>query len=257
MLLRLRQNQIVEMARTEGHVSVQALSTRFSVTLQTIRRDLAELAEAGLLDRVHGGAMPRAGTPLPDGGPNIHQGAKTAIARACAAQIPHNCSVVLNTGTTTQAVARALLDHANLTVLTNNPGAASTLMANPTCQVILTGGPMRRPDGAMLGDLAVQRIRQFKADIAVIGCFAVDGAGDLLETDPAEALVSTAIVEQARQTFLVVDRSKFTRTAPARLASLADLHSVFTDAALPAPLADLCQSAETQVHLAPVQHAST
>jgi DeoR family glycerol-3-phosphate regulon repressor len=249
-----RQKQIIEIARSEGHVSVQALSAHFAVTLQTIRRDLSGPVQAGLLDRVHGGAMLAQGKI--DRAPS-HHAAKTAIARACAAQIPNACTVALNLGTTTEAVAQALLRHTNLTVLTNSLPAARTLMANPSCEVILTGGVLRRPDGAMVDANTALAFRQFKADIAVIGCFAIDPGGDLLSSDLAQVQVNRAILSQARQTFLVADQSKFTRKGPARLTSLADLQALFTDAPLPAALADLCRTARTSVHVAPVQHFST
>ena len=111
MALSFRQTEILALARSEGRVVVEALAERFGVTLQTIRRDLTELAEAGHLDRVHGGAVLRSGVS------NIgyeerralHDAAKAAIGRACAQAIPDNCSMIVNLGTTTEAVAQALL----------------------------------------------------------------------------------------------------------------------------------------------------
>ena len=92
MALNIRQNEIVEIARSEGRVVVEELAQRFDVTLQTIRRDLTELAEAGLLDRVHGGAVARTGVVNIgyEQRRRMNEGAKTAIAKACAAEIPDN-----------------------------------------------------------------------------------------------------------------------------------------------------------------------
>ncbi len=231
---------------------VEVLSRRFGVTLQTIRRDLGELADAGHLDRVHGGAVLRMGVA------NIgyaqrrrmNEAAKAAIARACAAAIPHNSSVILNLGTTTEAVARELLTHSNITVVTNNINVANILVANPGCEVIVAGGALRRSDGGLVGELTTQFFSQFKVDYAVIGASALDQDGDLLDFDLAEVRVSKAIIGQSRQAWLVADHSKFHRTAPARVASLGDLAGFYTDAPLPDDLARKCQDWGTAVHVA-------
>lgn len=244
-----RQPEILDIARREGKVTVEGLAAHFGVTLQTIRRDLTELAEAGRLERVHGGAV------LPSGVANIgyeerralHQDAKTAIARACAAEVPGNISLFLGIGTSTEAVARELLGHQSLLVVTNNMNVANILATNPDCEVIVTGGSLRRSDGGLVGALAVDTIRQFKFDLAVIGCSGLDRDGDLLDYDIQEVGVSQTILRQARRTFLVADHSKLSRPAPVRIASLADLDGVFTDRALPGPLAQLCRAAQTEV----------
>jgi DeoR family glycerol-3-phosphate regulon repressor len=133
---------ILEIARAEGKVTVENLAERFDVTVQTIRRDLAELANAGKLERVHGGAI------LPSGVSNIlyeerrrlNEPGKLAIARACAAAIPDDASLFLDIGTTTEAVARELMDHRNLMVVTNNINVAQILMSNSDSEIIVAGG---------------------------------------------------------------------------------------------------------------------
>ena len=119
MALSFRQTEILELARAEGRVVVEGLADRFGVTLQTIRRDLTDLADAGLLDRVHGGAMMRTGVSNIgyETRRKMNDAGKTAIARACAQMIPDNSSMILNIGTTTEAVARELLNHQNITVV--------------------------------------------------------------------------------------------------------------------------------------------
>lgn len=229
------------------------LARRFNVTHQTIRRDLSDLADAGQLDRVHGGAVPRTGmTNIGyEERRRMHDAAKTAIAEACAAEIPDNSSVILNLGTTTEAVARALLGHRNLTVITNNMNVANILLANPGCEIIVAGGTLRRSDGGLVGDLTSQFFEQFKVDIAVIGASAVDMDGDLLDFDLAEVRVSKAILRQSRKRFLVSDSSKFLRSAPVKVASLADLDMFFTDSAIPADLAARCLDWQTEVRISP------
>ncbi|MBK1636777.1 DeoR/GlpR family DNA-binding transcription regulator [Rhodovulum adriaticum] len=248
----LRQPEILDIARREGRVTVEDLAARFGVTLQTIRRDLADLADAGRLERVHGGAV------LPSGTSNIgyndrrslNAAAKAAIARACAAEVPEGISLFLNIGTSTEAVARALRTHRGLMVVTNNINVANILAENPECEVVLTGGSLRRADGGLVGTLAADTIRQFKFDLAVIGCSALDRDGDLLDFDIQEVGVSQAILRQSRRSVLVADRSKFARTAPARIASLAEIDTFYTDAAPHVDLAARCRDWGTRVHVA-------
>ena len=247
--------EILERARSEGRVTVDELAQHFGVTAQTIRRDLAELDDAGKLERVHGGAILRSGTV------NIgyqeraalHAEEKRAIGRACASQIPEGASIFLAIGTTTEAVARELRRHGGLMVVTNNMNVANILAENPQCQVIVTGGTLRRSDGGLTGPLTEAAIRQFKVDIAVIGCSALDGEGDMLDYDIHEVGVSRALIAQARKAWLVTDQSKLSRTAPARIDSLAVLDSVFTDQPLPPPLIARCAQWQTRVVTAPAE----
>lgn len=251
MSLSFRQSDILEIARQQGRVTVDDLAEKFSVTVQTIRRDLAELSDMGKLDRVHGGAVLRSGVSNIgyEDRRGLNEEAKTRIAESCAASIPDGASVFMNIGTSTEAVARQLLDHKNLMVVTNNMNVANILVNNTDCQIVVAGGVLRRSDGGLIGDLTASAIRQFKVDYAVIGCSALDTDGDLLDFDFQEVQVSQTIIAQARQTFLVADQSKFQRTAPARIASLADVDVLFTEAALPHALAQRCAGWKTQVKL--------
>ncbi len=252
MPLSFRQSAILDIARSEGRVVVETLAARFGVTVQTIRRDLTELANASLLDRVHGGAVMRTGVTNIgyEERRRMHDAAKAAIGRACARAIPDNCSLIINLGTTTEAVARELLHHRNITVVTNNMNVANILLANPRCEIMLAGGAIRRSDGGLVGELTTQFIEQFKVDYAIIGCSAMDDDGDILDFDMAEVRVSKAIIRQSRHAFLVADQSKRGRRAPVRLASLADVAALFTDAPLPPDLAARCDGWGTAVHVA-------
>ncbi len=252
MALSFRQSEILDLARVEGRVAVEGLAERFGVTLQTIRRDLSELADAGKLDRVHGGAVLRAGVA------NIgyaerrlmNADAKAAIGRACAATVPNNSSLFLNIGTTTEAVARALLHHRNLTVVTNNMNVANILAESEGCDVIVAGGVLRRSDGGLVGDLTTEAIGHFKVDYAIIGTSALDAEGDLLDFDPQEVRVAQAILRQARASCLVTDASKLDRRAPVRIASLSAIGRFFTDRPLPPALAARCRDWGCEVILA-------
>lgn len=244
-----RQPDILKIAQREGKVTVEGLADYFGVTLQTIRRDLTELAEANKLERVHGGAI------LPSGTTNIeyeerrnlNQSSKLAMARACAQHIPDGCSIFMNIGTSTEAVARELLHHRDLMVVTNNMNIANILVDNPECQIVVTGGALRLSDRGLVGKITIDTIRQFKFDIAVIGCSALDEDGDLLDFDIQEVGVSQSIIAQSRKCFLIADNSKFSRTAPAKIASMQELSVVFTDKPLPGPLTERCAEWGTQV----------
>jgi DeoR family glycerol-3-phosphate regulon repressor len=251
MALSFRQTEILDIARSEGRVVVESLAERFGVTLQTIRRDLTDLSDAGLLDRVYGGAVIRKGVANIgyEERRRLNDDVKAAIARTCALSIPDNSSLFLNIGTTTEAVARELLGHRNLTVVTNNMNVANILVANESCEIMVAGGVLRRSDGGLVGDLTAQFIEQFKVDFAIIGASALDADGDLLDFDLQEVRVSKTLIRRARRTFLVADSSKFERSAPVRIASLRELDSIFTDHPLSPNLATLCAEWETAVVL--------
>jgi DeoR family glycerol-3-phosphate regulon repressor len=252
MALGFRQLAILELVRETGQLRVEDLAARFGVTLQTARRDLNDLALAGHLERVHGGAVLRA--PQANLGYRervaLNAAAKAAIGAACAAAIPEGATLVLNIGTTTEAVARALLEHRGLTVVTNNMNVANILAANADCQIMLAGGAIRRSDGGIVGDLTKDFISQFKPDIAVIGTSALDLDGDLLDFDVAEVTVSRAIIAGARAVHVVADHSKLGRRAPARIGALSEVDALFTDRALPESLARLCAGWNCAVHVA-------
>lgn len=249
MVQTLRKPEIIDIARREGKVTVERLVDYFGVTPQTIRRDLAELADSGQLERVHGGAI------LPSATANIayrerqelNQPSKVDIARECARHIPNDCALFLNIGTTTEAVADELHSHSGLLVVTNNLNIAVKLSAHPTIEVAVTGGNLRKSDGGLVGAFARETISQFRFDYAVIGCSALHETGEILDYDVREVGVSQAIIERSDKVFLAADLSKFERKAPARIASLAEIDVFFTDGPLPPACAAFCAQAGTQV----------
>ena len=226
-----RQAEIVELARNNGRVTVDALAARFQVTSQTIRKDLNDICRDGRLKRVHGGAI------YPSGVENmqyearrqIAAGEKDAIGRAAARLIPNNASLFINIGTTTEAVSRALLDHSGLMIITNNINVANRMRIYPHFEVAIAGGIVRSSDGGVVGEAAVDFIKQFKVDFAVIGASAIDEDGALLDFDYREVKVAQAIIANARHVILVSDSTKFERTAPVRIAHLSQVDSFITD----------------------------
>lgn len=231
MILKGRQRDILEIAKAEGRVLVDDLSARFSVTPQTIRKDLNDLCEARSLTRIHGGAL------FPSGTENVKYEArrsiaaaeKQAIGKAAAALIPDKASLFINIGTTTEAVGEALSSHHELMVITNNINVANRLRIFPAIEVVIAGGVVRGSDGGIVGEAAVDFFRQFKVDFAVIGASAIDADGALLDYDFREVKVAQAIIANARHVILVADSTKFERTAPVRIGHLSQVHTFITD----------------------------
>ena len=251
MVTNFRHQEILSAARNTGRVVVDDLASRFGVTPQTIRRDLTELCDAGHLQRVHGGAVPmtRQANIGYQTRRELAEAEKGAIGALCATAIPNDCSLFMNIGTTTEAVARDLMDHRDLMVITNNLNVANILAENQNCEVIVAGGVLRRSDGGLVGEATGDFIRQFKVDYAIIGASALDADGTLMDYDYREVRVAQAIIANARRTYLVADQSKFTRTAPVRIAGIAEIHGFFTDAPPPEPVQSLCAEANVDLHI--------
>ncbi len=155
-----RQQEILKLARAAGRVTVEDLAARFEVTPQTIRKDLNDLCERRLLSRVHGGAVISSGVSnlAYQARRFVAQVEKEAIGAAAAKHIPNRASLFINIGTTTEEVAKALGGHEDLLVITNNLNVATLLYPNPNIDVIVAGGPVRRSDGAVVGEATVQSV---------------------------------------------------------------------------------------------------
>jgi len=227
-----RQSSLLNLVRGQGFVSIEALSNELGVTLQTVRRDVQRLSEAGMLARFHGGARAAMSTTQ-----NIayqqrkalQAEAKSRIGRVIAQRVPNGSSLFINIGTTMEAVAHALVDHRDLRVITNNLQVASILSDAPSCQVIVAGGEMRAVDRGIVGEMAVDFIRQFKVDIGLIGISGIEPDGSLRDFDYREVQVARTIMGQSRQVWLAADHSKFLRAAIVELANVRDIDMLYTD----------------------------
>ncbi len=237
-----RQTAILTQAQQKGRVLVEDLSKVFGTTPQTIRKDLQVLADAHQVMRFHGGASLIAGVEY------VHFEARQAIAAAqkerigaaVANRIPNNVALMINVGTTTAAVARALRRHIGLKIVTDNVNIANELRASSGVEIIVPGGVVRRSDGAILGGAAVDFIRQFRADVAVIGASAIARDGTLLDFDLREAHVARAIIDNARHVILAADGSKFERPAPVQIGHLRQVQTFVTDECPHAEIVELC-----------------
>ncbi len=248
-----RQLKLLNTVRARGAVTVEQLADMLEVTLQTVRRDVQRLADEGLLMRFHGGVRMPSSTTENIGyqqRETLNAEGKARIARAVAARVPNDCSLILNIGTTTEAIAKALLRHSGLRVITNNLNVATILSDNPACEVIVAGGSVRLRDRAIVGEATVDFIRQFKVDIALIGVSSIESDGTLRDFDLREVKVAQTIIAQAREVWLAADASKFNRPAMIELAKLSQIDRLFTDAEPPAPFPELIEAAQVRCEIA-------
>ena len=248
-----RHAALLAAVRERGSVTVEALAERFEVTLQTVRRDVRQLADAGLLTRYHGGARVAQSTTE-----NIayrqrqalNAQAKRQIARAVARAVPHGSSLFVNIGTTVEAVATELLHHRGLRVITNNLNVAAILCDNPDCEVIIAGGRVRPRDRAITGEATVEFIGQFRVDIGLVGISGIETDGSLRDFDLHEVKVAQAIIRASRQVWLAADHSKFNRAAMVQVGRLDQIDALFTDLPPPAPFDTLLAEADVRCTVA-------
>jgi len=239
------------LVKQRGFATIDALAKQFHVTVQTVRRDLAQMSAAGRVSRFHGGAG------LPSSVENIAYSKrkvlnleeKKRIAKLVAEHVPDHSSLLINIGTTNEEVARALVHHQELRVITNSLNVAELLARNTEFKVIVTGGTVRNRDGGLVGQSACDMIDQFRVDIGVIGISGIDADGTLLDYDYDEVRAAQAIVRNARKVFLVADHTKFTRRPLVRLGSLSQISELFTDQPPPKPIRKLLVANGVSLHV--------
>lgn len=248
-----RQLKLIDLVRERDSMSVEQLADALGVTLQTVRRDVQKLAAENLLLRFHGGVRAPQSTVENIDHPRrevLNADGKARIAQAVAAHVPDHCSLILNIGTTTEAIAKALLRHRGLRVITNNLNVAAILSGNPACEVIVAGGVVRARDRGIVGEAAVDFIGQFKVDIALIGISGIEADGSLRDFDYREVKVAQTIIAHAREVWLAADHSKFNRPAMVQLATLHQIDRLFTDAEPPPPFPALLEQANVLCEVA-------
>lgn len=227
-----RHARIIEIVNSSGFATIEELATKFNVTPQTIRRDLKELDNDHKIQRFHGGAgLNSTILNAPYSNRKItFLKEKQRIAEKVASEIPDHSSIFINIGTTTEAIAQALLNHSELTIITNNLHVASIMSTKDDFKIIIAGGVVRNRDGGVMGEATIDFVSQFKVDYAIIGISGIDKSGDLLDFDYQEVRVSKAIIKNSRHIFLAADHSKFGRDAMTRLGNIAEVNHVFTSA---------------------------
>lgn len=246
-----RQADIVLLARRDGRVDVEGLAEHFQVTPQTIRKDLNELCDQGLMQRFHGGAMLTSGAAnvAYESRRQLSPDAKLQIGQRAAQLIPNDCSLLINIGTTTEQVALSLRNHRGMMVITNNINVVNILQGCSEIDVIVAGGSLRHTDGGIVGEAAVDFIRQFKVDYAVMGVSAIDPDGSLLDFDYREVSVAKAILAGSRRSILVADSMKFARSAPVRIGHISAVDVLITDAMPPDAITRACTENNVGIEL--------
>ena len=211
------------------------------------------MAESGLLTRFHGGVRVPSSTIeniAHRQRETLNAEGKARIARCVAKHVPNDCSLILNIGTTTEAIAKALLQHKGLRVITNNLNVAAILCSNTNCEVIVAGGVVRARDRGIVGEAAVDFMGQFKVDIAIIGISGIEADGTLRDFDYREVKLAQTIIARSRQVWVVADASKFNRPAMVELAQLSQIDSLFTDRTPPDPFPALLLEAGVSCEIA-------
>lgn len=227
-----RRQEIVSIIQREGRALVVDLAERFSTSAITIRKDLEFLQKRGLLQRTHGGALPVRSNTLTD--PSLqekerqHQREKLRIATAAVRMVKEGQCVILDSGSTTTAIARALREFRELTVITNAVNIAAEL-AGTTIDVILTGGTLRRNSFSLVGPQAEDTLREINADVLFLGVDGFDTKIGLTTPNVLEARVNRAMAQAARKVVAVCDSSKFGRRSLAVIVPPDGIHEVITD----------------------------
>ena len=244
-----RQIAILSQIKLEGSMQVEGLVDILGTTPQTIRKDLQVLADANKIMRFHGGASLLTGLEYTEFElrRKISPRQKEAIGNTAAALIPNSIALMINAGTTTAAVARALKHHAGLKIVTDNVSVANDLRLFEGVEVMVPAGVVRRSDGAILGETAVDFIRMFRADIGVIGAAAISHDGALLDYDLREANVARAIIENSHQVILVADSSKFETSGPVQIGDLSQVDKLITDQCNRASVIELCRKFQVEL----------
>lgn len=236
MLVEERRRKILDLMEREGRVVVKDLARRYSTSLITIRKDLEFLHQQGRIERAHGGALPIDAAALRD--PTLHEKErlhrkeKVRIAAAAARLVQPGQVVILDSGTTTTAVARAMKHIRNLTVITNAVNIAAEL-AGTDVEVILSGGALRRNSFSLVGPLAEDSLRHVTADVLFLAVDGFDLNYGLTTPNLLEARVNRVMMENAKTTVVVCDSSKFGRRSLSFIAPTSAVRYTITDKKIP------------------------
>jgi DeoR/GlpR family transcriptional regulator of sugar metabolism len=229
MLRDRRHELIVRILRSEGPATVEALAERLAASPATIRRDLVQLDEEGLVRRVYGGAMPidDRDDPFVDVAA-VRSAEKDKIAQKCAELVKDGETVLLDIGTTAHRVARCLRGR-TLTVVTSSLAVVDELQDEEDVQLILLGGMVRRDYRSLVGFLTEDNLRQIKADRLFLSTSGVRPGGHVMDTTVVEVPVKRAMITASDQVVLVADIGKFPGTGMARVCGPEDLDVIVTN----------------------------
>jgi DeoR/GlpR family transcriptional regulator of sugar metabolism len=228
-----RQKQICELIARQGDCSIEELVKRFGVSGMTVRRDLESLAEQGKVIRTHGGAAmaERVSFEFEFLKHRMeNQAAKQAIAAVAAAEIKNGETIMLDSGTTTLALAGLLREKHGLTVITNSLPIAAQLQYNQEIEVLLLGGRLRASSPDLAGAVTEANLEMLRADAVFMGADAIDRQGGVYQESPEVGRMLTKMAASAGRVYVVADGSKLGRTAVWRFGRLQDWAALITDA---------------------------
>ncbi|MFI9383101.1 DeoR/GlpR family DNA-binding transcription regulator [Kutzneria sp. NPDC052558] len=247
MLPARRHELILRALRSDGPSTVTALADLLAASQATIRRDLLQLEEEGLLRRVFGGAVPMNGhdDPFADVA-DVRVEAKDAVAARCASMVRDGQTALLDIGTTAHRVARHLRGR-SLTVITSNLAVYEELVEDKDIQLILLGGVVRRDYRSLVGFLTEDNLRQVHADILFLGTSGIRPDGHVLDTTAVEVPVKRAMIAAAERVVLAADAGKFPGAGMARVCGPEDLDVVVTNAPADAATGDALREAGVEV----------
>ena len=236
-----RRQQVVAFIEEQNGATVAGLSERFGVSEATARRDIVLLSRQGLIERAHGGAIPRRvrhtpGFPEP---PIVERAAlqaeeKRRIGRAAAAFVENGDTIIVNGGTTTEQMIPHLAGYRNLTVMTNALNIANLLTGLPQITAIVLGGVLRHSSFSLLGLLAEGALEHLRADKLFTGIPAIHVDYGLSADDLTEAQMDRVIMASAREVTVLADHTKFGRVTTVRVAPIEQIRRVVTDEGTPA-----------------------
>lgn len=245
-----RQQEILRRARADGRVDVVRLAEELAVTSETVRRDLTVLERAGVVRRVHGGAIPieRLGfEPALAARDAVLTGEKERIAKAALAELPDGGAIIVDAGSTTGRLAEVLPADRELTVVVNAPPLATSLAMRPNVTVIMLGGRVRGRTLATVDDMALAPLSQLHVDVAFMATNGLSVECGLTTPDPAEASVKRAMISAARRTVLLADHTKVGNDYLARFGSLSEVDLLITDTGLDDDVAEELEQAGLRV----------
>lgn len=247
-----RHQAILKTVSLNGSARVGDLVEQLGVSGETIRRDLRELVEAGTLARFHGGVqlLDLLEEPVFQKRLAHNADAKRAIARTAATLVKDGDSLIIDTGTTTAYVARALRDHRNLLVVTSSVDIARCLAMRNGNRVFFAGSELRNEDGASVDSTALHTFERFWVAKAFLSVGAVDSQLGPMEYNLPEAELSRVLVQQARTRILVADHSKFGHRAPIQDVGFADVDVLIADRPPPPEFDPVLREHDVEVRVA-------
>ena len=245
-----RQDRILDRLRQHGRVIAADLAVELRVSEDSIRRDLRELAAKGLCKRVYGGALLMTHeTPLAERRVE-HVERKRALAAVAAALVSPGQILFIDAGSTNSAIAAALPEGRDLTVVTNAPDVALALVGRPGFEVIAIGGRIEPKIGGAMGSMALRQIQGIRADLCFPGVCAADAQTGLWTLDAEEVVLKQAMIEASGETVLVATREKLITAATHHTAPVESLTHLVVERGTDPAILEAWRAAGTSVHLA-------